>query len=95
MVLDITGQVFGDSKQRAAMKPKAKSKSRTKRKKEQAGNAVSVPVPSSGESSITVRKIENGYVVRESTYNEKTGNFTAKETFSVDPPKVTLAGVKK
>ncbi|MCU7521605.1 MAG: hypothetical protein HF312_15405 [Ignavibacteria bacterium] len=54
-----------------------------------AAKKIKTSTPSkSGESvSLSIRKIENGYVVREETY--KNGRFKTTETFSKEMPAVT------
>jgi hypothetical protein len=54
--------------------------------------------PSSGMSmgsdhSVSVRKIDNGFVVRQSVYNNRTGECSSTETFSEREPKVTAPKV--
>lgn len=46
--------------------------------------------PAGGEKSVEIRKISNGFVVRESSWNGK-GQYKSKETFSAKAPTVQLA----
>lgn len=45
------------------------------------------------EKSVSIRKIENGYIVSESTYGGKAG-YKSKETFTTKPPVVQVTPVK-
>lgn len=54
---------------------------------------VAGPASGSVEHSISTRKIDNGYIVRTSSYNNETGECRSSETFSprapnIDPPRV-------
>ena len=52
-------------------------------------SAALTQAPASGEDhSISVRAIDNGYLVRTSTYNSRTGDCRSSEKFSATPPKV-------
>lgn len=64
----------------AARKAPAKSAART------------VKATPTENKTITIRKITNGYIVRESSYNERTHRFNEKETFSNKPPQFTPGG---
>jgi hypothetical protein len=44
------------------------------------------------ERSVSVRKIENGYIVRETTYGPK--SFKEVERFSAKAPKIDVAAVR-
>ena len=48
-----------------------------------------------GDHSVSVRKIDNGYVVRQSSYNNKTGQCSSSETFSEREPRVSAPKVGK
>lgn len=53
------------------------------------------PARSGQEHSVSTRKIDNGYVVRQSTYSESTGEYKSSESFMKEPPRITAPGVKK
>lgn len=40
------------------------------------------------EHTISVKKIDNGHIVRSSTYNCGTGEYKSSEMFSKNPPKI-------
>lgn len=40
------------------------------------------------EHSVSVRKIDNGHIVRSSTYNPGTGEYKCSEMFAKNPPKI-------
>ena len=42
-----------------------------------------------GEMNVSVRKIENGYIVREETFNKR-GDYKTKETFTEVAPKIEI-----
>lgn len=50
--------------------------------------------PSGMEKSVEVRKISNGYIVRESTYGGKAG-YKSTERFSEKPPTIQIGPGKK
>jgi hypothetical protein len=41
------------------------------------------------DHTISSRKIDNGFIIRESSYNEQTGKYTSSEQFSKDAPRIT------
>lgn len=45
------------------------------------------------ERTVSVEKIENGYLVRESTYSDK-GGYKSKTTYSKDAPTLDVKGPK-
>jgi len=51
----------------------------------------------SGDVSHTVstRKIDNGYLIRRSSSNDHTGEYSSSETFSAAPPKVNPPSVSR
>jgi hypothetical protein len=49
--------------------------------------------PRSTEKSVEIRKIENGYIVRESTYGGK-GGYKSTERFTEKPPTIQIAPTK-
>lgn len=55
--------------------------------------SASVCGPAGTEKSVEVRKIANGYIVRESTYGGKTG-YKSTERFSEKPPTIQIAPTK-
>lgn len=50
---------------------------------------ISAPVSSNQSVSVDVRKIDNGYIVRKSTYDDK-GNYKSSERFSATKPTVGI-----
>lgn len=49
----------------------------------------------SGEShSVSTRKIENGYLVCESSCNPRTGEYTSSERFSAEEPRIVKPSVR-
>lgn len=48
---------------------------------------------STREKSVEIRKIENGYIVRESTYGGK-GGYKSTERFTDKPPTIQIAPTK-
>ena len=57
--------------------------------------SMAVPVPSGDHSSVSVdvRKIENGYIVRKSSYGEG-GKYSSSECFSSEKPKFEVRDAK-
>lgn len=55
---------------------------------------VSVTDKRGAERTVEVRKIENGYVVRESVYSPRKG-YTSKERFSEKCPTLAIEAPKK
>lgn len=50
-------------------------------------NALSVrPSREGGEITRSVRKIDNGFLIRESSFDEKTGDYKCSEQYSKDVP---------
>lgn len=47
------------------------------------------------DHSISTRKIDNGYVVSESSFNPATGEFKRSESFQAEAPKVIPGKVEK
>ena len=47
------------------------------------------------EHSVSVRRIDNGFLVCRTTHNEGTGTFTRSEEFSKNAPRVGMPQVKK
>lgn len=45
------------------------------------------------EHTVSTRKIDNGFIVRSSSYNGGTGEYKSSEQFSKNPPKITAPGV--
>lgn len=62
--------------------PKKSSMDRVK------ANRATVCGPSSTEKSVSVRKIENGYIVSESTYGPK--GYKSTERFTQKPPVIEI-----
>lgn len=54
---------------------------------------MSVSDKNGAERSVEVRKIDNGYIVRESVYTPKKG-YTSKERFSETAPTLDVNGLK-
>lgn len=52
------------------------------------------PFKENHESTVSVRKIDNGYLVRTSQWNTHTNEYQGSERFSKDPPLVTPARVE-
>lgn len=50
----------------------------------------SVTANLTGDKTVSVRKISNGYIIRQSSFNPRTQKFTESETFSKTPPKLTI-----
>ena len=46
------------------------------------------PFQAGEEHTISTRKIANGYLVRQSSYNPNTGECHSAETFTKNPPKI-------
>lgn len=67
---------------KAAPKKAAKSKAKSK-----VGAAQAVPVPSQ-DKNLCIRKISNGYLVRESSYTR--GKYVERETYTATKPKITI-----
>jgi len=68
----------------------AKKTSKPRRKPRAKKAQITAPVTKSGsEKTITVRKISNGYVIREETYDKK-GTFNIKETFTKTAPELKI-----
>jgi len=49
---------------------------------------------SATDHSVSVRQIANGYMIRRSSYNERTGDSYSVEEYSATAPKVTPPGVR-
>ena len=47
------------------------------------------------EHSVSVRRIDNGFLVRRTTHNEGTGTYTHSEEFSKNAPRIGMPQVKK
>ena len=47
------------------------------------------------EHSVSVRRIDNGFLVCRTTHNEGTGTYTRSEEFSKNAPRVGMPQVKK
>jgi len=47
------------------------------------------PFQAGEDHSISVRRIENGYLVRQSACNPETGEYRSSESFSSTPPRIT------
>lgn len=56
-------------------------------------NSLRVCGPSGTEKSVEIRKIENGFIVRESSYGPK-GQYKSTERFSPSAPTVQVAPTK-
>lgn len=54
---------------------------------------VSLSGPMGREKSVSIRKIENGYIVQESTYGPK--GYKSTERFEPKPPTVQVAPTKR
>ena len=52
-----------------------------------------VPCGNGGDCTVTIRKIANGYIVRESTYTGRT--FKEKETYCETAPKLGMEPKKR
>lgn len=79
-----------------APKPAAKSpahKAAATRAKKRAAPTEAVPAASQGRRDLSVRKIANGYVVRESTSHR--GKYVERETFTPTAPKISIANAPK
>jgi hypothetical protein len=50
------------------------------------------PPSGDGSASVSIRKIENGYITREEHYAR--GKFSSKETFSTKPPSIVVPTAK-
>lgn len=48
--------------------------------------------PSNTEKTVEVRKIDNGYIVRESSYGPK--GYSSRESYSAKPPTIQIAPTK-
>lgn len=49
---------------------------------------VATPLLQNEEHSISVRKIDNGYIVRTSNCDPRTGEYRSQETFQASEPKI-------
>lgn len=56
-------------------------------------NRATVCGPSGSEKTVEVRKIANGYIVRESSYGGKSG-YTSTERFTEKPPTIQIEPTK-
>lgn len=54
---------------------------------------VAEPLGSEQSMSVSVRKIDNGYVTRTSHCDPRTGAYNSAETFSKNPPRIIPARV--
>jgi len=50
----------------------------------------SVTANLTGDKTVSVRKIKNGFIIRQSSFNSSTGKFTEPETYSKAAPKLTI-----
>ena len=50
----------------------------------------SVTANLTGDKTVSVRKISNGFIIRQSSFNPRTQKFTESETFSKTAPKLTI-----
>lgn len=73
---------------RKTRSPVTRRKATTKRKT----TSRAAPVPTSAETSMSVRKINNGYIISES--GDRGGKYFHRETFTPQKPKVTIAPAK-
>lgn len=71
--------------------PNTKGTASTSRRSPDAGGGSEITVRGGQrEGSISVRKISNGYIVREGHYDGN--NFQEVETFTEDPPTIRVEG---
>lgn len=49
------------------------------------------PFDAGEDHSVSVRKIDNGYMVRHSSCNPNTGEYKSSEVFSAKPPRIIPA----
>lgn len=56
---------------------------------------LSVSTKDGKEKSVSVRQIDNGYVIRESTWDNKTGRCIERERYSPTAPKIDVAALGK
>ena len=56
---------------------------------------VASPPQGGMDHTISVRKIDNGYLVRSSSFNDQTGEFKSAETFSKNAPTIVPAKVAR
>lgn len=47
------------------------------------------------DHSVSVRRIENGFIIRQSECNPNTGHYSTREVFSERQPRITPASVKR
>lgn len=66
-----------------------KKKALVKKKVVKKSPEVAQPMALNGDKTVNVRKIENGYIIREEVYSKKSG-YTSKETFSKTAPTITM-----
>jgi len=59
--------------------------------------AALVALPSDGatEHTVSVKKIDNGYLTRTSSYNYETGECRSNEQFSTEKPRINPPGVSR
>ena len=51
----------------------------------------SVSAKPNTEVSVETRKIDNGYITREGSYDRDTGAYSSKEVYSEKPPKIEVS----
>lgn len=78
---------------RSKLAPVAPKKAATRAAKAVPISSVSICGPKGAERSVSIRKIANGFVVRESTYGPK--GYKEVETFSPKAPRIDVAQMTK
>lgn len=70
---------------KAASKQAPKKPAKSKQKSRGAAQALQAP---SQDKNLCIRKISNGYLVRESSYTR--GKYVERETYTATKPKITI-----
>lgn len=68
------------------------AKKPSKPKAKNTGDAVPMPVSPRSDRNVCIRKIANGYVLRES--GSRGGQYFERETFTRTQPKIVVSGTK-